>query len=244
MLLLETVSVKGNGDRSVLVVGGSRGIGAAVVRAFLKGGDRVSATHRGSGVPDGARPVAMDVVDDESVDSAFAEVEGAHGAPEVVVCNAGVTHDRLLVRMAAAEYTDVVEINQIGVFRVVRRALPAMLKARRGSIVLVSSAAARAPFAGQANYAASKAALEGFARTAAIEYASRNIRVNVVAPGPTDTDMVASLPDKQRAHMVATVPLGRLADPDEVASAVRWVADATFVTGVTLPVTGGAALGY
>lgn len=231
--------------RSVLIVGASRGIGAAVSRSFLEAGDRVAGTHRGSGVPvEGVYAVKCDVTDDASVEAALAEVSDVHGAPEVVVYNAGIVRDTLLVRMTEQDYRAVIDTNQVGAFLIVQRAVKAMLKARKGSIVLVSSAAARAGQSGQANYAASKAALEGFARSIAKEYASRNIRCNVVAPGPTETDMVAALSDQAREALIGEVPLGRLGRPDEIADAIRWVAGATFVTGATIPVTGGAAMGY
>jgi 3-oxoacyl-[acyl-carrier protein] reductase len=231
--------------RSVLVVGASRGIGAAIAQTFADVGDRVAATHRGSGVPlEKVVAVQMDVTDDASVERALAEVTEAQGAPEIVVYNAGITRDTLLLRMSEDDYRDVVETNQVGAFRVVRRAVKPMLRSRRGSIVLVSSASARAGAAGQVNYSSSKAALEGLARSTAKEYAAKGIRVNVVAPGPTDTDMVAAMTDKAREQLISEVPLGRLARPDEIASVVSWVADATFVTGATIPVTGGAAMGY
>jgi 3-oxoacyl-[acyl-carrier protein] reductase len=231
--------------RSVLVVGAGKGIGAAVAGAFAAAGDRVAGTHRGSGVPiDGVHPVELDVRDAESIDRAVTEVERTLGPPEIVVCNAGVTKDGLLMRMSEEQYREVVEVNQFGAFRVVRRVLPAMVKARSGSLVLISSISARLGVAGQANYSASKAALEGFARSAAREYASRGVRVNVVAPGPTDTDMVAAMTERARAAMLAEVPMGRLAQPSEIADVVRWLADSTYVTGVTVPVSGGSALGF
>jgi 3-oxoacyl-[acyl-carrier protein] reductase len=231
--------------RSVLVVGASRGIGAAIAQTFADVGDRVAATHRGSGVPlEKVVAVQMDVTDDASVERALAEVTEAQGAPEIVVYNAGITRDTLLLRMSEDDYRDVVETNQVGAFRVLRRAVKPMLRSRRGSIVLVSSASARAGAPGQVNYSSSKAALEGLARSTAKEYAAKGIRVNVVAPGPTDTDMVAAMTDTAREQLISEVPLGRLARPDEIASVVSWVADATFVTGATIPVTGGAAMGY
>jgi 3-oxoacyl-[acyl-carrier protein] reductase len=237
--------VSGALGRSVLVVGASRGIGAAIAQAFADGGDRVAGTHRGSGVPAGnVSAVQMDVTDDESVQRALAEVAESQGAPEIVVYNAGITRDALLVRMGEDEYRDVVETNQFGAFRVVRRVLKPMLRNRAGSIVLVSSVSARTGAAGQVNYSSSKAALEGLARSTAMEYAAKGIRVNVVAPGPTDTDMVAAVSDKAREHMINAVPMGRLGRPEEIAEVVVWVANATFVTGATIPVAGGLALGY
>jgi 3-oxoacyl-[acyl-carrier protein] reductase len=231
--------------RSVLVVGASRGIGAAVAREFAAAGDRVAGTHRGSGVPvDGVFEVKLDVADAGQVAEAVAAVTEHQGAPQIVVHNAGVTRDGLFARMPEEHYRDLVEVTQLGAFRVAQRVLPAMAKAREGSLVLISSASARAGSPGQANYAAAKAALEGFARSLALEYGRRNVRVNVVAPGPTDTDMVAALNDRQRQALVDQVPLGRLARPEEVAEVVRWVAASTYVTGATIPVTGGGALGW
>lgn len=231
--------------RSVLVVGANRGIGEAVAREFLRAGDRVAGTHRGSGVPvDGVFGVELDLSDAERVADAVAEVTAHQGAPEVVVLNAGVTRDGLVARMPEEHYREVIEVTQLGAFRVAQRVLPAMAKARAGSIVLVSSASARAGSPGQANYAAAKAALEGFARSVALEYGRRGVRVNVVAPGPVDTDMVAVLTDRQRQALIDQVPLGRLARPEEIAEVVRWVAGSTYVTGATIPVTGGGALGW
>lgn len=229
----------------MLVVGASRGIGAAIAQAFADAGDQVAATHRGSGVGvEKVLSVQMDVTDPASIERAFDQATEAHGAPEIVVYNAGITRDTLLLRMSENDYRDVIETNQVGAFRVVRQAIKPMLRKRNGSIVLVSSASARAGASGQANYSSSKAALEGLARSTAKEYAAKNIRVNVVAPGPTDTDMVAAMTDQAREQLISEVPLGRLARPEEIASAVSWVADATFVTGATIAVTGGAAMGY
>lgn len=229
----------------MLVVGASRGIGVAIAQAFADAGDQVAATHRGSGVGvEKVFGVQMDVTDPASIEQAFDQVTEAHGAPEIVVYNAGITRDTLLLRMSEDDYRAVIETNQVGAFRVVRQAIKPMLRKRNGSIVLVSSASARAGAPGQANYSSSKAALEGLARSTAKEYAAKNIRVNVVAPGPTDTDMVAAMTDQAREQLISEVPLGRLARPDEIASAVSWVADATFVTGATIAVTGGAAMGY
>jgi 3-oxoacyl-[acyl-carrier protein] reductase len=229
----------------VLVVGASRGIGAAIARAFAAAGDRVAGTHRGSGVPVGTvSAVEMDVADEQSVRQALTEVTESQGAPEVVVYNAGITRDTLLVRMGEDEYREVVEINQFGAFRVVRQVLKPMLRDRAGSIVLVSSVSARSGAAGQANYSSSKAALEGLARSTAMEYAAKGIRVNVVAPGPTDTDMVAAVSDKAREQMIRAVPMGRLGRPEEIADVVVWAANATFMTGATIPVAGGLAMGY
>lgn len=229
----------------MLVVGANRGIGAAIAQAFADAGDQVAATHRGTGVPaEQVRAIKMDVTNDLSVEQALAEVTEAQGAPEIVVYNAGITRDALLLRMSEDNYREVIDTNQLGAFRVLRRVLKPMLRQRKGSVVLVASASARAGAAGQANYSSSKAALEGLARSTAKECASKGIRVNVVAPGPTDTDMVAAMSDTAREQLIGEVPLGRLAQPKEIASAVTWLAEATFVTGATIPVTGGAAMGY
>ncbi len=231
-------------QKSVLVVGASRGIGGETARQFVQSGDHVVGTHRGSGIDiDGVHDVKMDLRDPDSIDAAVGEIESHQGAPEIVVCNAGINRDQLLIRMSEDDYREVIETNQLGAFRVVKRVLPAMLKAKGGSIVFVSSASAAAGQAGQANYAASKAALEGFARSIAQEYGKKGIRSNVVMPGPTETDMVAELSEKQREAMVAQVPMGRLAQPSEIAEVVESVSRATYMTGATVPVTGGAAIG-
>ncbi|WP_042432447.1 beta-ketoacyl-ACP reductase [Streptacidiphilus anmyonensis] len=232
-------------SRSVLVTGGNKGIGLAIAQAFAEAGDRVAVTYR-SDPPEGFLSVRCDVSDPDQVDQAFTEVEQAHGPVEVLVANAGMTRDQLLLRMSEQDFTSVLDTNLTGVFRVVKRASRGMLRARRGRIVIISSAVALRGEVGQANYAASKAGLIGFARSLARELGPRSITVNVVAPGLTDTGMISALTPEQRTKMIEETPLRRLAQPEEVAGAVRFLAspEAAFVTGAVLPVDGGAAMGH
>ncbi|MFM9086080.1 MAG: 3-oxoacyl-ACP reductase FabG [Acidimicrobiia bacterium] len=233
-------------SRVVLVTGGSRGIGLAIARRFAALGDRVAVTHRGSEPPEGVLGVRCDVTSQSDVDAAFARVEDELGPVEVLVSNAGITRDGLLLRMGEADFTDVLDANLTGAFRVCKRAAQGMLRARKGRIVLVSSVVAMLGSGGQTNYAASKAGLVGFARSLARELGSRGITVNVVAPGPVDTDMTAALSPERMAELVAAVPLGRVATPDEVAGVVAFLAsaDAAYVTGAIVPVDGGLGMGH
>ena len=233
-------------SRVVLVTGGSRGIGLAIARRFAALGDRVAVTHRGSEPPEGVLGVPCDVTSQSDVDTAFARVEAELGPVEVLVSNAGITRDGLLLRMGEADFTDVLDANLTGAFRVCKRAAQGMLRARKGRIVLVSSVVAMLGSGGQTNYAASKAGLVGFARSLARELGSRGITVNVVAPGPVDTDMTAALSPERMAELVAAVPLGRVATPDEVAGVVAFLAsaDAAYVTGAIVPVDGGLGMGH
>lgn len=233
-------------SRVVLVTGGSRGIGLAIARRFAALGDRVAVTHRGSEPPEGVLGVPCDVTSQSDVDAAFARVEAELGPVEVLVSNAGITRDGLLLRMGEADFTDVLDANLTGAFRVCKRAAQGMLRARKGRIVLVSSVVAMLGSGGQTNYAASKAGLVGFARSLARELGSRGITVNVVAPGPVDTDMTAALSPERMAELVAAVPLGRVATPDEVAGVVAFLAsaDAAYVTGAIVPVDGGLGMGH
>ncbi|MTE22312.1 SDR family oxidoreductase [Streptomyces sp. TRM43335] len=232
--------------RSVLATGGNRGIGKAIALSFVESGDRVAVTYRTGAPPDGFLGVRCDVTDSAQVDLAFERVEEAHGPVEVLVANAGVTRDKLLAVMRDEEFNTVLDTNLAGAFRVARRALHPMMRARGGRIVLLSSVAGMLGSAGQTNYAASKAGLIGFGRSLAREVASRNITVNVVAPGVIDTDMTTALPERRRAEMVAAVPLGRSGSAEEVARVVRFVAgpDAGYVTGAVLPVDGGLGMGH
>ncbi len=233
--------------RSVLVTGGSRGIGLATARAFADAGDQVAVTLRSGEAPDGRLlAVHADVTDGESVATAVAAAEVAHGPIEVLVANAGITRDTLLLRMSDDDWADVLDTNLTGSFRVVRAVSRSMLRHRRGRIVLVSSVVALSGSAGQVNYAASKAGLVGLARSLARELGSRSITVNVVAPGFVETDMTAGLDDQRRAALREQVPLGRFATPEEVASAVRWLAsdEAAYVTGAVVPVDGGLGMGH
>ncbi|MFD5697216.1 3-oxoacyl-ACP reductase FabG [Streptomyces lasiicapitis] len=232
--------------RSVLVTGGNRGIGLAVARRLAAGGDRVAVTFRSGSPPEGLFGVRCDVTDAQQVDRAFKEAEAEHGAVEVLVANAGITRDRLLAVMTEDDFDAVLDTNLGGAFRVAKRAVRAMMSARGGRIVLVSSVSALLGTAGQANYAASKAGLIGFGRSLARELAPRNITVNVVAAGLIDTDMTASLPQARRAVMTAAVPLGRAGTAEEVATVVDFLAGpgAGYITGAVVPVDGGLGMGH
>lgn len=232
-------------SRVVLVTGGNRGIGLAIARRFQSLGDTVVVTCRGD-APEGLHSVLCDVTDQAQVDAAFAEIEATYGSVEVLVANAGVTKDGLLIRMSEEQFTSVVDANLTGAFRVSKRAAGPMIRKRSGRIVLISSVVAYYGVAGQANYAASKAGMIGLARSMAKELASRNITVNVVTPGGVDTEMVAAMSEAQRTGLVSATPIGRLATPDEVAAAVTFLAsaDAAAITGVVLPVDGGLAMGH
>ncbi|MGH9107451.1 MAG: 3-oxoacyl-ACP reductase FabG [Acidimicrobiales bacterium] len=231
--------------RVVLVTGGNRGIGRAIAEACVAGGDRVAVTTRGAEV-EGLFNVHCDVTDVGAVDKAIARVEEGLGTIEVLVANAGANDDKLLLQMDEASFAGVLDTNLVGTFRVVKRALPKMLRARKGRIVLISSVVALSGSAGQANYAAAKAGLIGFGRSLARELGSRNITVNVVAPGLIETDMTAALGEARRKEVVAQVPLRRFGRAAEVAQVVRWLAseDAAYVTGAVVPVDGGLGMGH
>ena len=233
--------------RIVLVTGGSRGIGLACARRFADAGDSVAVTYNSSPPPDGFFGVKCDVTSTEEVDAAFASVEEHFGGPvEILVSNAGVTRDGLLLRMSEDDFMSVVDANLTGSFRVAKRAARGMLKARSGRIILMSSVVGLLGSGGQANYAASKSGLVGFARSLARELGSRSITVNVVAPGPVATDMTAALGEDRLADLTAAVPLARMAEPEEIAGAVAFLAspDAAYITGAVLPVDGGLGMGH
>ncbi|MEU7163322.1 SDR family oxidoreductase [Streptomyces morookaense] len=232
-------------SRSVFVTGGNRGIGLAVARAMAADGDRVAIGHRTSAPPDGFLSVPCEVTDQESVTAALDTVAREQGPVEVLVANAGITRDTLLLRMDDASFDEVVDTNLKGVFRTVRACAGSMLAARRGRIVLVSSALGFLGSPGQANYAATKTALLGFARSLAWELGSRGITVNLVAPGIIDTDMTQVLSDRRMRDVMSMTPLGRTGTADEVAAAVRFLASeqAGYVTGAVLPVGGGIGMG-
>lgn len=232
--------------RVALVTGANRGIGLATARALRDAGFAVAATYRSTPIEEeGIFAVACDVNDAASVDAAFTEVEAALGPVTVLVSNAGITKDGLVLRMGEDDFTSVVDSNLTGGFRVAKRAVKGMMKARWGRIIFISSIVGIAGQAGQANYAASKAGLHGLARSLAKEFASRNITVNVVAPGPIATDMTAALTDDQLSAMTDIVPLGRMGEAEEIAAAVRFFASdsAGYITGTVLPVDGGMAMG-
>jgi NAD(P)-dependent dehydrogenase (short-subunit alcohol dehydrogenase family) len=231
--------------RIVLVTGGNRGIGLAIAQRFAAQGDRVAVTSR-SGDVDGFLTLKCDVTSGEEVDAAFDRLEQEWGPAEVVVANAGVTRDGLTLRMKDDDFTSVVDANLAGAFRVARRAVKPMTRARTGRLIFLSSVVALSGSAGQANYAASKAGLVGLARSLAREFASRNVTANVVAPGPIETDMTAVLGGDRLEAFTAAVPLGRLGTSDEVAAAVTFLAspEAAYITGAVLPVDGGLGMGH
>jgi 3-oxoacyl-[acyl-carrier protein] reductase len=233
-------------SRVVLVTGGARGIGLACARRFAEQGDKVAVTYLSSPAPDGVLGIGCDVRDAAAVDAAFATVESQYGPVEVLVSNAGVTNDGLLLRMSEDDFSTVIDANLTSSYRVAKRAAQGMLRARKGRMIFMSSVVALLGSAGQANYAASKAGLVGLARSLARELASRNITVNVVAPGPVATDMTAALSEKRLAELAAAVPLGRLATVDEVAATVVFLAspEAAYITGAVVPVDGGLGMGH
>ena len=232
--------------RTVLITGGNRGIGYAIAEEFVALGHRVAVTARSGSGPSGALTVIADVTDAASIDAAFTEVEAALGPVEVVVANAGITRDTLLLRMSEEDFTDVVDTNLSGAFRVVKRASKGLLKARFGRIILVSSVVGLLGSAGQVNYSASKSGLIGLARSLTRELGSRGITANVVAPGFIETDMTAELPEAQQDAYKASIPAGRFATPAEVAKVIAWLAsdDAAYISGAVIPVDGGLGMGH
>ena len=233
-------------SRTVLVTGGNRGIGYAIAEEFVAQGHRVAVTARSGEGPEGSLTVRADVTDADSIDRAFSEIEAALGPVEVVVANAGITRDTLLMRMSEEEFTSVVDTNLTGAFRVVKRASKGMLKARFGRIVLISSVVGLFGGAGQVNYSSSKAGLVGMARSITRELGARNITANVVAPGFIETDMTDALPAEQQAEYRKNIPAGRFATPGEVAKVVAWLAgdDAGYISGAVIPVDGGLGMGH
>ncbi len=228
------------------MTGGNRGIGRAIAEAFLAQGDKVAVTTRSGGAPEGALDVRCDVTDPDAVEAAFAEIESAHGPVEVLVANAGITADTLLLRMSEDDWSSVLDTNLTGSFRLAKRASKGMLRLRRGRIVFISSVVGLLGSAGQVNYAASKAGLVGMARSIARELGSRSITANVVAPGFIETDMTAVLSDEQKDTIKSQMPLQRYGTTDEIASTVLWLTGpgATYVTGAVIPVDGGLGMGH
>jgi 3-oxoacyl-[acyl-carrier protein] reductase len=232
--------------RSVLITGGNRGIGLAIARAFAAQGDDVAVTYRGKPPPEELFGVRCDVTDNDQVDAAFKEVEEKHGPVEVLVANAGMTDDTLLMRMTEDQFTRVVDANLTGAFRVAKRATRGMLKARWGRMIFISSVVGMAGSPGQVNYAASKAGLIGIARSIVRELGGRNITANVITPGFIATDMTDAVSEERKQAILSTVPSGRYGQPDEVAAAVTFLASdaAAYVTGAVVPVDGGLGMGH
>ncbi|MEU5545141.1 3-oxoacyl-ACP reductase FabG [Streptomyces sioyaensis] len=233
-------------SRSILVTGGNRGIGLAIARAFAETGDKVAITYRSGEPPAGLLAVKCDITDVEQVEQAYKVIEEKHGPVEVLVSNAGITRDQLLMRMSEEDFSAVLDTNLTAAYRVAKRASRGMVRMRRGRLIFVASAVSMLGQAGQANYAASKAGLIGFARSLARELGSRGITSNVVSPGTTETDMVAALTPEQIDAMVQHAPLKRMAQPEEIAAAVAFLASekAGYITGAVLPVDGGVGMGH
>lgn len=232
--------------RTVLVTGGNRGIGYAIAEDFIANGHRVAVTARSGSGPVGSLTVTADVTDPASIDAAFSTVEAELGPVEVLVANAGITRDMLLMRMSDDDFTTVIDTNLNGAFRVVKRASKGMIKARYGRIILVSSVVGLLGGAGQVNYSASKSGLVGLARSVTRELGSRGITANVVAPGFIETDMTAELPEATQAEYKKQIPAGRYATPSEVAKVITWLAgdDAGYISGAVIPVDGGLGMGH
>lgn len=233
-------------DHVVLVTGGNRGIGRAIAERFVAEGYRVAVTARSGEGPAGTLTVRADVTDAAAIDAAFAEVEDALGPVTIVVANAGITKDTLLLRMSEDDFDSVVATNLGGAFRVVKRAAKGMLRAKWGRVILISSVVGLYGSPGQINYASSKSGLVGFARSLTRELGGRAITANVVAPGFIETDMTAELPEETQAQYKATIPAGRFATADEVAGVVAWLAsdDAAYISGAVIPVDGGLGMGH
>lgn len=233
-------------SRVVLITGGSKGIGLACAQHFASLGDKVAITYNSTPPPPEFFGVKCDVTDAAQVEAAFSAVEAHFGPVEILVSNAGITKDTLLLRMSEEDFTGVINANLTGAFRVVKRATPSMLKARKGRVILMSSVVGLLGSAGQANYSASKAGLVGFARSLARELGSRNITVNVVAPGPVATDMTAALSSDRLSELADAVPLKRVAQPEEISEVVGFLASdgAAYITGALIPVDGGLGMGH
>ena len=232
--------------RTVLITGGNRGIGFSIAEKFIELGHRVAVTARSGEGPKGSLTVIADVTDGDSLTDAIATVEEKLGPIEVIVANAGITKDTLLMRMSDEDFESVIDTNLTGSFRLVKRGITSMIKQRFGRVIFISSVVGLLGSAGQVNYAASKSALVGFARSLTRELASRGITANVVAPGFIETDMTAALPAEQQAEYKRTIPSGRFATPAEVASVVAWLAsdDAAYISGAVIPVDGGLGMGH
>jgi len=232
--------------RTVFITGGNRGIGHSIAKEYLDLGYRVAVSARSGQGPEGALTVTADVTDPDSLDRAIAEVESKLGPIEILVANAGITKDTLLMRMSDEEFESVIDTNLNGVFRVIKRASKSMIKAKYGRIVLIGSVVGLLGSAGQVNYSASKSALVGLARSITRELGARGITANVVAPGFINTDMTAELPEAQQLEYKKSIPLGRFASPEEVAKVVTWLTsdDAAYISGAVIPVDGGLGMGH
>jgi 3-oxoacyl-[acyl-carrier protein] reductase len=232
--------------RTVLVTGGNRGIGFAIAEEFISSGYRVAVTARSGSGPEGSLTVRADVTDSESLDAAIAQVEAELGPIEVLVANAGITKDTLLMRMSDEEFDSVVNTNLNGVFRVLKRVIKSMLKAKFGRVILIGSVVGLYGSAGQVNYSATKSALVGIARSVTRELGGKNITANVVAPGFIDTDMTAELSEELVQNYKSRIPAGRFAAPSEVAKVVRWLAsdESAYISGAVIPVDGGLGMGH
>jgi 3-oxoacyl-[acyl-carrier protein] reductase len=233
-------------ERTVLVTGGNRGIGRSIAEEFVRRGYRVAVTVRTGAGPAGTLSVIADVTDPTSLDAAFAEVEEKLGPVEILVANAGITRDTLLMRMTDEQFEEVVNTNLNGVFRVVRRASIGMIKKKFGRVILIGSVVGLLGSAGQVNYSSTKSALVGMARSITRELGGRNITANVIAPGFIDTDMTAALAEDQQAEYKKRIPAGRFASPEEVARVVAWMAsdEAAYISGAVIPVDGGLGMGH
>ena len=229
-----------------LVTGGNRGIGLAIARSLQSEGHRVVITYRSGTPPEGFDAVQMDVTDGQSVESAFAKIESEIGQPEIIVANAGITKDTLVMRMTDEDFESVIDANLTGAFRVAKRATKGLLKLKRGRLIFVGSVVGSVGAAGQVNYSASKSGLVGMARSFARELGNRGITANVIAPGFVETDMTSSLDEKRRSDIAAQVPLGRFCSAEEIAEVVSFIASskASYITGAIIPVDGGLGMGH
>lgn len=233
-------------SRIALVTGGNRGIGLAIAQALQACGSDVVVTYRSGDAPAGFKAVAMDVTSESSVDAAFTSVEEQWGTPEIIVANAGITKDSLVLRMSEEDFTSVIDANLTGAFRVAKRATKGLLKLKAGRLIFIGSVVGGVGAAGQVNYSASKAGLVGMARSFSRELGSRSITANVIAPGFVETDMTADLDEKRRAEIAAQVPLGRFCSAEEIADVVAFIASpqASYITGAIIPVDGGLGMGH
>ncbi|MCL6424133.1 beta-ketoacyl-ACP reductase [Brachybacterium sp. JHP9] len=233
--------------RSVLITGGNRGIGRAIAEEFVRSGDKVAITSRsGEDGPEGTLVLAADITDGSTLDAAIKAAEEAHGPIEILVANAGITDDQLLLRMSDESFESVVDTNLTGTFRTVKRVIKSMIRKKKGRIVLISSVVGLYGSPGQVNYSASKSGLIGMARSITRELGSRGITANVVAPGYIATDMTAALPEELQQKYLAAIPAARFADPGEVARVVAFLAgdDAAYISGAVIPVDGGLGMGH